>query len=116
MKTPRLTNMAAEQPKDEKTTVSTRRISHMSIEDPLSPASTSSDSIYGEEDEEYEDDFRENHLVPYLSRTVSTNSVGNVVPTLDLQRTWTSRTSGTLTDPAYEVDFADEERGNPQNW
>lgn len=108
--------MAAEPSKDEKATVSERRVSHMSIEDPLSPASNSSDSIYEEEEEEYEHDYRENRLVHHLSRTVSTNSVGNVVPTLELQRTWTSRTSGTLTDPAYEIDFEDEEQGNPQNW
>lgn len=86
----------------------------MSIEDPLSTASTSSDSIY--EEEEYEEYFQEHRPVAHLSRTVSTNSVGNVVPTLELQRTWTSRTSGTLTDPAYEIDFADDEQGNPQNW
>jgi multidrug resistance protein len=108
--------MATDDSRDEKPTVSERRVSHMSIEDPLSPASNSSDSIYEEEAEEYEDDIRPNRLMPGLSRTVSTNSVGNVVPTLELQRTWTSRTSGTITDPAYEVDFEDEESGNPQNW
>jgi hypothetical protein len=58
----------------------------MSIEDPLSRASTSSDSIY--EEEEYEEYFPEHRPVTHLSRTVSTNSVGNVVPTLELQRTW----------------------------
>jgi multidrug resistance protein len=85
----------------------------MSIEDPQSPASSSGDSIY---EEEYEEDFRANYLRPHLSRASSTNAVGNVAPTLELQRTWTSRTSGTLTDPAYEIDFEDEEPGNPQNW
>lgn len=86
----------------------------MSVEDPLSPAgSTSSDSVY---DEEYEEDIRHNQLVPHLSRASSTNAVGNVVPTLELSRTWTSRTSGTITDPAYEIDFEDGEKSNPQNW
>ena len=33
-------------------------------------------------------------------------------------RTWTTRTSGTVTDPAFEVDFVDDEteKGNPQTW
>lgn len=89
----------------------------MSIEDPLSPGSTSSDSICGEEEEVgYESDFRENRLVPHLSRTSSTNNVGNVVPTLELTRTWTTKSTGTLTDPAFEIDFEDGEDGNPQNW
>ena len=56
--------MATDHSKDEKTTFSERRVSHMSIEDPLSPASNSSDSIYEEEAEEYEDDFREKRLMP----------------------------------------------------
>ena len=105
--------MDSNPPKEHEGAVTTRRISHMSIEDPQSPASSSGDSIY---EEEYEEDFRENYLKPHLSRASSTNAVGNVAPTLELQRTWTSRTSGTLTDPAYEVDFEDEELGNPQNW
>ena len=56
--------MATDHSKDEKPTISERRVSHMSIEDPLSPASNSSDSIYEEEAEEYEDDFRRNRLMP----------------------------------------------------
>lgn len=92
-----------------------RRASHMSVEEPTSAASTSSESTCGDE-EEYEPDFRQNHLRPSLSHTSSMNQVGNVVPTLELMRTWTTRTSGTVTDPAYEIDFADGEQGNPQNW
>ena len=107
--------MDSEPPQDKETAIETRRVSHMSIEDPLSPASDSSDSV-NEEYEEYENDFRENRLRPTLSRASSTNQAGNVVPTLELTRTWTSRTSGTLTDPAFEIDFADGEEGNPQNW
>jgi multidrug resistance protein len=92
-----------------------RRVSHMSIEEPSSPASTSSDSDFGD-DGDHEDDFRQNQLRPSLSHTSSMNQVGNVVPTLELMRTWTTRTSGTATDPAFEIDFAEGEQGNPQNW
>ena len=103
----------SEDKKDRETALSTRRVSHMSIEDPLSPASDSSDSVY---EEEFEREFQTNQLRPQISRASSTNAVGGVTPSLDLTRTWTSKTSGTLTDPAFEVYFEDGEQGNPQNW
>jgi hypothetical protein len=105
--------MASEIEKSDRAEIEVRRGSNMSVEPPLSPGgSVSSDSICDED--EYEPDIQQNHLRPHLSHTSST--VGNVVPTLELMRTWTTRTSGTLTDPAYEIDFADGEQGNPQNW
>lgn len=94
----------------------------MSVEDPLSPESTPSASTYGDsdhEDDSGEYDFeaaRHNGLRPTVSRTSSTNAVGGVVPTLELRRTQTGRSTGTITDPAFEIDFEDDEQGNPQNW
>ncbi|KAK3714466.1 hypothetical protein LTR37_007772 [Vermiconidia calcicola] len=87
----------------------------MSVEDPITPGSASSNSDHEtiEEHEEYGPDYREKRLMPSLSRTSSTNAVGGVVPTLELSRT---KSSGTLTNPAFEIDFADGEQGNPQNW
>ena len=87
----------------------------MSVEDPLSPGSVSSDSIFEEpEHEDCEHEMRENRLRPHVSRASSTNAVGGVVPTLE--RTWTGRSTATLTDPAFEIDFEEGESGNPQNW
>ncbi len=106
--------MESETPPIEKETgVITRRASNMSIEEPTTPDSNS-DS--GAEDEDYEPSVHSNRLRPSLSHTSSMNQVGNVVPTLELMRTWTARTSGTATDPAYEIDFEVGEQGDPQNW
>lgn len=107
------------------TTHSTRRQSHMSVENPLSPVSDGSgdshdgDSIH-EEEEEYQPSFisksekRENCLRPHLSHT---SSVGGVTATqVGLDRTWTGRSSATANDVAYEVDFVDNDKTNPQCW
>lgn len=105
------------------TTSSTRRESHMSVEKSLSPVSddnsNSGNSIH-EEVEEYEPSLtsrfekRENRLRPQLSHT---SSVGGVTATqLGLNRTWTGRSSATATDIAYEIDFVDNDRTNPQCW
>ena len=90
--------------------VTARRASDMSVEEPPSPGSSSSSSI-GEE--EYESDYRANSLRPTISRTSSTNAVGGVVPTFGLART---KSSATLTDPVFEIDFQEDEKGNPRNW
>lgn len=111
------TIMAEETPKDKETKVATRRISHMSIEAPLSPLSVSSDDSDHEDDERsVRESIREVRPSLQLSRTSSTNAVGGVVPTLDLERTWTAKSTATVTDPAFEVDFEDGDPGNPQNW
>ena len=112
--------MGSEPKIDKETAVSTRRVSNMSVEDPTSPDSNSSDSTYEEheEHEEYEPDFRNNYVKPNLSRTwsrtSSTNAVGNVAPSLE--RTWTGKSTMTNSDPNFEVEFEDDERGNPMNW
>lgn len=103
--------------------VSERRASHMSIEDPLSPVSSSSDSIslasrrtrhsrFSHDSRDFADDGLQRHI----SRASSTNAVGGVVPTVE--RTWTQNTAGTsgTQDMAFEVDFDDGEKANPQNW
>lgn len=86
----------------------------MTVENPLSPSSTlsDSDSIVSVETRHsrYSRDDDSDHISHQLSRT-STNAIGGVVPTLS--RTITSGTTGTL-DLAYEVDF--EGKDNPQNW
>ncbi|KAF7197692.1 Major facilitator superfamily multidrug transporter mdrA [Pseudocercospora fuligena] len=95
-----------------------RRPSHMSIEAPLSPVSTCSDSISiasrPSRHSRHSQDFAENALQPHLSRTSSTNAVGGIVPT----RTWTQGTAGTAgtQDMAFEVDFDEDTRENPQDW
>jgi hypothetical protein len=60
----------------------------------------------------YSRDDADTTISNQLSRT-STNAIGGVVPTLD--RTTTTGTTGTL-DLAYEVDFEEGDRNNPQNW
>ncbi|KAF2163726.1 hypothetical protein M409DRAFT_25912 [Zasmidium cellare ATCC 36951] len=98
--------------------VSTRRASHMSIEDPLSPVSTSSDSIsIASRPSRYSQEHPSQTLARHLSHASSTNAVGGVVPTY-IDRSWTHTTTGTANtlDLAYEVDFEDDDRGNPQNW
>lgn len=89
-----------------------RRVSEMSIEDPPSPGSNSSESTV-EEHEEYEPEIKKNYLRPHLSRDSSTNAVG-VAPSLE--RTWTGKSSMTNSDPVFEVDFEDGETGNPYTW
>lgn len=105
--------MASDSEKSAKTGFEARRASQMSIEPPRSHSSASTDSINDDDDDD-EPEAQHNRLRPTLSHASST--VGNVVPTLELMRTWTTRTSGTATDPAYEIDFAEGEYGNPQNW
>ncbi|KAK4503757.1 hypothetical protein PRZ48_004672 [Zasmidium cellare] len=102
----------------EVTDVSTRRASAMSIEDPLSPVSTSSDSIsIASRPSRYSQEHPSQTLARHLSHASSTNAVGGVVPTY-IDRSWTHTTTGTANtlDLAYEVDFDDDDKGNPQNW
>ena len=54
-------------------------------------------------------------LRPTLSHTSSTNAVGGVIGT-PLEPSWTGRSSATGPDPAYEIDFAVDEKDDPQNW
>ena len=94
--------------------ISMRRVSHMSIEDPMSPGSNSSDSIYEDSEHEYDADFNENYLRPQMSRSSSTNAVGGVVPTLE--RNLTKSSTITNSDPAFEIDFEEDAQDNPQDW
>jgi hypothetical protein len=110
-------------------TLSTQnRYSIMSHEEPLPPSPTASsrDSIssasshnYSHNHEQYNRDFPEKTLTPHLSRASSTSAVGGVNPTY-LTRTRTNKSTATnaTTDPAFEVDFGDDdnEKGNPMTW
>lgn len=95
-----------------------RRRSAMSYEDPLSPASSSGDSILTESDHErYSRDFPEKARTR-LSRETSRGAVGDIVPS-SLHRTHTQRSAATSVggnDPAFEIDFAVEDQGDPQQW
>lgn len=90
----------------------------MSVEEsePVSPGSNSSDSIFDVSDHEGDSkgSLRERQLSPQISRASSTNAVGGVLPSLE--RTWTNKTTTTTSDPAFEVDFEDDDPNNPQNW
>lgn len=114
-----MADSASESTVDKNPTVSTRRPSHMSIEDPLSPVSTRS-----EDSGSIHNDAFERHNNPHLalsrhiSQASSTGAVGGVVPNR-LMPTISRRsatTTGTTRDPEFEVDFAPDDRGNPQNW
>jgi hypothetical protein len=108
-------------------TLSTQnRYSIMSHEEPLPPSPTASsrDSIssassHNYDHEQYNRDFPEKTLTPHLSRASSTSAVGGVNPTY-LTRTRTNKSTATTatTDPAFEVDFGDDdnEKGNPMTW
>jgi hypothetical protein len=104
------------------------RNSVMSYEEPLShsPTASSRDSIssasshnYSHDHERHNRDFPEKTLTPHLSRASSTSAVGGVNPTY-LTRTRTNKSTATTatTDPAFEVDFGDDEneKGNPMTW
>ena len=67
-----------------------RRASHMSVEDALSPASSSGDSDSEHEDHEF--DRRSMRLRPSLSHTSSTGAVGGILQST-LSRTYTQRTN-----------------------
>ncbi|KAK5112729.1 hypothetical protein LTR62_003827 [Meristemomyces frigidus] len=92
-----------------------RRRSHMSVEEPDSPHSSSGDSILTESDHEDERRDHRKALAPQLSRTSSTGAVGGIVAT-SLNRTWTQGTSGTANDPDFEVDFVENDPDDPQQW
>ena len=118
--------MDPDEPKEKEAMVSTRRVSrrvsNMSVEGPMSPISASSASVSDESDEDESDreederESRQHHLRPSVSRASSTAAVGGVMPTLDLSRTLTGRSTNTLTDPGFEIDFEDNDKGDPQNW
>lgn len=111
--------MASDTPKAKEPSISTRRVSNMSIGNTGgSIHSSSNDSTadhHHEEYEDYEPEIRENRLRPTVSRASSTNAVGNVIPSLD--RTWTGGSTLTNSDPALEIDFDDgDDQANPRNW
>jgi hypothetical protein len=100
-----------------------QRHSVMSYEDPMSPTSSSgeADSISDASNHSYNDryshDYHGNELRPHISRASSTSAVGGVVPTpLARSRTNKSTATNATTDPAFEVDFEDNDPGNPQCW
>lgn len=107
--------MDPDAPDEKENGVSTRRVSQMSAEDPespTSPASDRSDSTIEEQREEYESirSKSSNYLRPTMSRASSTNAVGNVAS--PLERSWTGKSTMTNSDPVFEVDFEDNERGS----
>ena len=98
------------------------RQSVMSYEEPPSPTASSRDSIssvssHNYDHEQYNRDFPEKTLTPHLSRASSTSAVGGINPTY-ITRTRTNKSTATnaTTDPAFEVDFEEGEKGNPQTW
>jgi hypothetical protein len=100
----------------------TQRHSVMSYEDPPSPTASSRDSIssvssHNYDHERHNRDFPEKTLTPHLSRASSTSAVGGINPTY-LNRTRTNKSTATnaTTDPAFEVDFEEDEKGNPMTW
>ena len=109
--------MASNPSKDDDISISAKRkSSKMSIEEseePVSPSSNSSDSGFDLSDHD-DDSIRGKQLRPQISRASSTNAIGGVVPSLE--RTTTNKSTATNSDPAFEVDFADDDQGNPQNW
>lgn len=109
---------------EEDSSPQTLRHSVMSYEQPPSSptASSSRDSIstassHNYDHEQYNRDFPEKTLTPHLSRASSTSAVGGVNPTyLTRTRTGKSTATNATTDPAFEVDFEEDEKGNPQTW
>lgn len=87
-------------------------------EEPVSPGSNSSGSIFDVSDHgdsaSLSASLKSNQLQPTISCASSTNVVGGVTPSL--RRTTTNKTTSTNADPAFEIDFDDDDPGNPQNW
>lgn len=83
-------------------------------EEPVSPGSNASGSVYDASEHGDSESLREKQLRPTISRASSTNAVGGITPSL--HRTTTNKTTSTSGDPAFEVDFDDDDPGNPQNW
>lgn len=98
-----------------------RRASVMTIEAPLSPVSSNSDTLSiasrpsrysrSSRSSRHSQDFADSDLQRHLSHTSSTNAVGGVVPTI-LDRSWTQNTAGTTgtQDLAFEIDFEDGDK------
>lgn len=101
-----------------------KRHSVMSLEGPMSPVSSSGDSIAeSEEHEHYNHDFPEAVLTPHLSHASSAGAVGGIIPSLRRSQSQRSGRSGRSvattamsTDPAFEVDFTEGDPDDPQNW
>lgn len=96
-----------------------RRASVMTVENPLSPSTTLSDSnsVISVETRysRYSRDDSDNAISHQLSRT-STNAIGGVTAYVPpLEKTVTTGTTGTQ-DLACEVDFEEGDKTNPQNW
>lgn len=91
----------------------------MSVEELESPVSDrDSDSISIESRPSRYSRQSKEHTVNALSRALShTSSVGGVAPNY-LDRSWTQNTAGTsgTHDPAFEIDFGENDKSNPQNW
>jgi len=96
-----------------------RRLSAMSVEVPSSPVSDSGASMCSGSSQpdarRFARDFPS--LTQHISHASSTGAVGGVPASLHRSHTnRTASTTGTTTDPAFEVDFVDGEGKNPQNW
>jgi hypothetical protein len=98
------------------------RNSTMSHEDPPLSTASSHDRIsivpsHNFDHEQYNRDFPEKTLIPHLSRASSTSAVGGINPTyLTAIRKNKSTTANAMTDPTFEVDFEEDEKGNPMTW
>lgn len=110
--------MSTEPSLDEKGTVLSAYRS-MSVEECHSPCSNSGDSISEcSDDARYNRDLPEKTLRPHISRTSSTGAVDGIVPT-SLYRTYSHKSTATtitLNDPAFEVDFVQDDPRDPQNF
>ena len=87
--------------------------------EPSSFRSSGSESIESHEHNnvahEYNGDAPELHLTPHISRTSSYNR-GKSNVDVSLHRTRTSATDATTRDPAFELDFSEEDKKNPRAW
>ncbi|QIX00005.1 hypothetical protein AMS68_005522 [Peltaster fructicola] len=99
-----------------------KRHSVMSLEHPVSPTSSSGDSIAESvESNHYNHDYPETVLTPHISHTSSAHAIGGHAP-ITLYRSKSHRsarsvaTTATSTDPAFEVDFTESDPGDPQQW
>lgn len=84
-------------------------------EEAHSIAESHDDRTYAIEYNDYNNDPAELQLTPHISRANSAQA-GKSYAEIALHRTKTSGTTNTVHDPAFEVDFAPDDKGNPRLW
>jgi len=90
---------------------------------PSTPTSTDSEDVHSITEShdgrfypsEYNGDPAELQLTPHISRANSAQA-GKSYAEITLHRTRTSGTNATTHDPAFEVDFVEDDKGNPHLW